>query len=128
MECTVDSKSKDDTKQESSPGCQSQSVSDRTKPTVCPLFMDGLPSDFADNPGLAAIASLLEEDEEENKAKKKSNLNDDDDEGNVCLIGGGKTSKIKKKNRSTPYSFKGKKKESKPSIGEAQLFLKMWKL
>ena len=31
----------------------------------CPLFMDGLPSNFAQNSSLAAIASLLNDDEEE---------------------------------------------------------------
>jgi hypothetical protein len=39
---------------------------------TCPLFMEeGLPSDFASNPHLAAIASLLEEDEEDGKKKDR---------------------------------------------------------
>jgi len=51
---------------------------------TCPLFMEGLPSNFSTNPQLAAIASLLEDDvreeivpkddktEEENDTKDKS--------------------------------------------------------
>ena len=37
---------------------------------TCPLFMTGLPKDFASNPGLSAIASLLEDDEEEQRVRQ----------------------------------------------------------
>jgi len=58
---------------------------------ICPLFMDGLPKNFASNPQLAAIASLLndedddddndysqvEEEEEEEEEEQKLNKNNE---------------------------------------------------
>jgi len=50
---------------------------------ICPLFMDGLPKNFASNPHLAAIASLLNDDnndddndysQEEDEEQQKLNL------------------------------------------------------
>jgi hypothetical protein len=83
----------------------------------CPLFMEGLPSDFSSNSGLAALASLLKDDNTQS--------------------GGGKVpNKAKKLNRlqrrEKPYSVNtkttGTKQKTETTTAEAQLFLKMWKL
>eukprot|EP00584_Thalassiosira_punctigera_P023031 CAMPEP_0172553776 /NCGR_PEP_ID=MMETSP1067-20121228/51663_1 /TAXON_ID=265564 ORGANISM="Thalassiosira punctigera, Strain Tpunct2005C2" /NCGR_SAMPLE_ID=MMETSP1067 /ASSEMBLY_ACC=CAM_ASM_000444 /LENGTH=146 /DNA_ID=CAMNT_0013342007 /DNA_START=99 /DNA_END=539 /DNA_ORIENTATION=+ len=95
----------------------------------CPLFMEGLPSDFASNAGLAAIASLLDDDGEEKKGEitKKKHL-----ESTIHLkSGGGKVKKTSKLNNPSPYNKrknKDEKKNRKASLGEAQLFLNMWKI
>ncbi len=97
----------------------------------CPLFMDGLPSNFAANAGLAAIASLLDDgdDEGEKECKKKeAQLTT-----TSCQAGGGKARKASsKRNKHSPYS-KNKDKDDREgkkraSMGEAQLFLNMWKI
>jgi hypothetical protein len=93
--------------------------SDSEEEINCPLFMTGLPKDFSTNPGLAAIASLLEDDEERVEIKEKRR--------NLELkpsVGGGKV-KRNKKSRATNSPYPDKK---KASLGEAELFLKMWKL
>ena len=46
---------------------------------TCPLFMDGLPSNFADNKSLAAIASLLNDDED----FSNTNTQKEDKEGSI---------------------------------------------
>jgi hypothetical protein len=88
--------------------------------------MDGLPRDFSTNPSLAAIASLLDEEDEKL-----------DVEGNECKAlpanrGGGKVRRIpmrSKRKQGRPYESRERKDDSKkPSVGEAHLFLKMWKL
>lgn len=104
---------------------------------LCPLFMDGLPSDFAENPQLAAIASLMTEDDDHDSVPQHN-------EGTVCpplnshirvgrqpqlCSGGGKcrsrTDRAARRQR--PYGdAAAKRKET--TTGEAQLFLKMWKL
>lgn len=109
----------------------------------CPLFMDGLQSNFAQNTALAALASLLDDDDadryketDNRKAATPSKATT-----HVNKSGGGKASKIMERrgNNFSPYS-KGKedglrkedgdKKEKKKgaTLGEAQLFLNMWKL
>ena len=90
----------------------------------CPLFMDGLPSDFSTNSSLAAIASLLDE----NSSGSRENHSN-----NGVLpkgqIGGGKVSLQRKfSNRSKPYSLTSKKKPTTSTLEEAQLFMKMWKI
>lgn len=96
---------------------------------VCPLFMQGLPKDFTKNTGLAALASLLEEEEEEevttdkkNKAPKMSLP--------APTSRGGKVSRAKsrKQRQNAPYQVSPKKNKQAASLGEAQLFMKMWKL
>ncbi len=90
----------------------------------CPLFMDGLPSNFADNAALSAIASLLEDDESQTKekiSKKKDYIQP------IC--GGGKMCRRKNKKNSTqskPYEKPSKTKTT--SIAEAQLYLNIWKI
>lgn len=99
----------------------------------CPLFMDRLPQDFASNPHLAAIASLLEDDPDVDPVVT--------DEKVVSVVqqpfpkrAGGKIARSKsnrEQRRAEPYSTSGKgKKEasSKTTTGDVQLFLKMWKL
>jgi len=91
----------------------------------CPLFMDGLPKDFASNPALAAIANLLEEEPKDEEKSKKSKCQ------TVSLESGG--GKACNRNRSLSRSIHRKKpydipKKPKATLGEAQLFLKMWKM
>eukprot|EP00558_Chaetoceros_sp_UNC1202_P010229 CAMPEP_0197247900 /NCGR_PEP_ID=MMETSP1429-20130617/32555_1 /TAXON_ID=49237 /ORGANISM="Chaetoceros sp., Strain UNC1202" /LENGTH=129 /DNA_ID=CAMNT_0042708947 /DNA_START=86 /DNA_END=472 /DNA_ORIENTATION=- len=91
---------------------------------LCPLFMDGLPSDFSTNPDLAAIASLIGDDDEDDKHRepRKSIYGK-----STLQKGGGKvvSRKERSKHRNKPYATP-KKKEKQASLGEAQLFLKMW--
>eukprot|EP00565_Helicotheca_tamesis_P003459 CAMPEP_0185732238 /NCGR_PEP_ID=MMETSP1171-20130828/15484_1 /TAXON_ID=374046 /ORGANISM="Helicotheca tamensis, Strain CCMP826" /LENGTH=124 /DNA_ID=CAMNT_0028401681 /DNA_START=153 /DNA_END=527 /DNA_ORIENTATION=+ len=93
--------------------------------TWCPLFMEGLPKDFTKNTGLAALASLLEEDDS-SKDNSKS-----DRSPPQPSVGGGKLRKGSR-NRSTsrhqPYRKKSSKENRASSMGEAQLFLSMWKI
>ncbi len=49
---------------------------------ACPLFMEGLPRDFATNPQLAAIASLLDDDVREETASAK----EEEEENEVATI------------------------------------------
>jgi len=109
-------------------------------PPQCPLFMgtDGLPSNFASNNALAAIASLLNDDDDgdastcsageiSSKAKTKSLTSKV-----TPKQGGGKVSRrIANRNRAmekrNPYN-KPVNDKPKATMGEAQLFLKMWKI
>ena len=92
---------------------------------TCPLFMEGLPSNFTSNPGLAAMASLMQDNGDDDESKKIMDL---------PKVGGGKvncTSSNRLRRRNTPYSVilgTKPKKKAQVSTGEAQLFLKMWKL
>jgi hypothetical protein len=98
----------------------------------CPLFMDGLPSDFRTNPQLAALASLLDDEDEDDG---------DAENGKTPLVslrsstrrphaGGGKARSEHRGARmmSSPYQLPDKPKPKKATIGEAHLFMKMWKL
>lgn len=120
--------------------CQSDVTADQKEDATssssefCPLFMDGLPSDFAANPGLAAIASLLEEDGGDDKGTECKKKDPITLQSARPKSGGGKAKKTssKRSGQSSPYSkeknsddWNGKK---KASLGEAQLFLNMWKL
>jgi hypothetical protein len=93
---------------------------------TCPLFMDGLPSNFASNPGLAAMASLMQNDGDDEYDSKKSM--------DLPKVGGGKVNCIssnRSRRRNAPYSVildTKPKKKAQVSTSEAQLFLKMWKL
>lgn len=117
--------------------------------TNCPLFMQSLPADFGSHPALAALASLITTDEDEDDAAAA----DDDDQPPLSYVviesspsphmmvtlpsaGGGKARLPKSRTRrqSEPYpkpkaAVKSNKNE-KPSttLGEAQLFLSLWKL
>jgi hypothetical protein len=90
----------------------------------CPLFMDGLPSDFATNPSLAALASLLDDNADESCPKTKESQTP------TPRAGGGKVQR--KPNRSKcndgPYKRDNDRQKGDANIGEANLFLKMWKL
>ena len=138
--------------------------------STCPLFMSGLPSDFASNPSLAAIASLLGDEEYDSdvdirsKVRRKGLRAEDDESETVSgggaaaaagkvaaatarpRVGGGKVggagaarrnnnksgSRKKSGAHHRPYPTTEGKKEGegkqKASVGEAQLFLNMWKL
>ena len=95
---------------------------------TCPLFMDSLPMGFDKNPALAAIASFLEEDENattESQSPKPSRAQ--------VVSGGGKTKrKVGRHSKSARNPYTKPKKVTErlggTSIGEAQLFLNMWKL
>jgi Zn finger protein HypA/HybF involved in hydrogenase expression len=103
----------------------------------CPLFMEGLPTDFASNPQLAAIASLLEEDDDndddkEGKQHESRDTNTRKQPSVVGTVGGGKARRTRRRNQSTPYpataTATATNSKKKASLGEAQLFLNMWKI
>lgn len=124
------------------PNIESSSGS-RDDADVCPLFMERLPSDFAANSGLAAIASLLQDDDEQKEEEE-----DDEDDREILSrrkdamserTGGGKAvvaRRRRKSNRHCPYSKTttaerkemGVAKKSVTTVGEAQLFLSLWKM
>jgi hypothetical protein len=114
----------------SSPRCDSKVRAKPGNAEACPLFMDGLPSHFAQNSALAAIASLIDDDsgEECKDARKKGSQSSTVD----YKSGGGKVKKTGKRNNHSPYSKEegtrnnGGKKST--TLGEAQLFLNMWKI
>lgn len=103
---------------------ESETSSGESKDFVHPLFMDGLPSDFASNPQLAAIASLMEGGD-----YKEEGLGSETDIKTMPKEGGGKVRRQHRKHskKSNPY-VKPEKKKKQTSLGEAQLFLNMWKL
>jgi hypothetical protein len=99
--------------------------------TVCPLFMEGLPTDFSTNPQLAALASLLGDDEEDGDKEESKHAVKSVKQVAQPKSGGGKCRPVKSRKGRTgaPYN-PPEKKESKASasVGEANLFMKMWKL
>jgi len=102
---------------------QDAETSAGTKDHFDPLFMEGLPSDFASNPKLAAIASLLDGGD-----YKEERVNADD---KAIQEGGGKVRRRNRKHskKVNPYDKPEKKKKKiEANVGEAQLFLNMWKL
>mmetsp|Transcript_44875 Transcript_44875/g.54337 ORF Transcript_44875/g.54337 Transcript_44875/m.54337 type:complete len:155 (+) Transcript_44875:334-798(+) len=105
----------------------------------CPLFSTNLPKDFSSNQKMAAVASLLEEEEERV----------DCDKGNASVagrVGGGKmTTRMTRRRRARdePYSSSSVSRRRQrqeadedemmvgrdsSSVGEAQLFLNLWKI
>ena len=81
-----------------------------------------LPKDFSSNSGLAAIASLLDDEEPIEETKETRRTHEV-----KPSIGGGKVKRnVKSRAKSMPYP--SNKKGKKASLGEAQLFLNMWKL
>jgi hypothetical protein len=100
-----------------------------------PLFMESLPCNFSSNPKLAAIASLLDDDgyaEEDGvggaSVKRSQEISN---KTTTCNSGGGKVKRAGRKyiNSTAPYLKPEKITEVKrTSVGEAQLFLKMWKI
>lgn len=109
---------------------QASSCDDDKEEPFCPLFMEGLPSDFSSNPTLLAIASLLEEDGDDDKKKKESST----PARPVAAPkpGGGKLRSIQnnrtRRAAASPYPKQNKPPKKEASMGEAQLFLKLWKL
>jgi hypothetical protein len=145
--------------------CTEQDADEDSSAPACPLFMSGLPSDFASNPSLAAIASLLGDEEYDSdvdiskvrkglrqgrigsaKAAAGSGLGAGGEAATVAAkprAGGGKiggagaarrnnkSGSRKKSGAHRPYPTSDKKKsetKQKATVGEAQLFLNMWKL
>lgn len=134
-----------------------KSPNEEKEESWCPLFSEGLPSDFASNSKLAAIASLLNDDSTDGSDdgdSQHSAGNEDQNNmvdhapasnmssGKSCFYthrgnsprGGGR--KFKRNNRrqrksGMPYD-KDKHAKISPakrtSVGEAQLFLNLWKL
>jgi hypothetical protein len=138
-------------------------TSDDNEAISCPLFMDGLPSDFSTNPALAAIASLMMMNDNESTSANDDD-NDDDDDSNVVTAKKSSTERIivkrHTKTKYKPYIKSNRttkqrtsddgghetganpsqvdrtssndidtgEKISTTTIGEASLFLKMWKL
>jgi hypothetical protein len=97
------------------------------KGVTCPLFMEGLPTDFSSNPALAALASLLDSDEEKERKKEERKI------ASKAKAGGGKVVSVKTRSyrAEAPYNARDgseKQKDKEASVGEAQLFLGMWKI
>jgi hypothetical protein len=96
---------------------------------TCPLFMEGLPSDFSKNPHLAALASLLEEEDKDDHDKARDVKSKK--ESAAPQAGGGKVRSVntRQRRKAVPYPQNDKKPSKKEaSVSEAHLFLKMWKL
>lgn len=160
MTMEIDKKSREsDTKSQS----QSQPGNDETQSDsdsgsmACPLFMEGLPRDFATNPQLAAIASLLDDnvreetepanEEEENKVAtiinnthSKNTPSTQKDRAQSQSISSvknrnrsGKARNQRRKQRASPYPRLQDRKNDKEtgkksaSVGEITLFMNMWK-
>ncbi|GAX21824.1 hypothetical protein FisN_30Hh024 [Fistulifera solaris] len=100
--------------------------------TQCPLFMQSLPADFAAHPALAALASLIptEDDMEAPPVPYVVIQREASEEEEEVTIprGGGKVRAPKRRThrRSAPYPKP--KKPTTTTVGEAQLFLRLWKL
>lgn len=122
---------------------------------ACPLFMEGLPRDFATNPQLAAIASLLDDNvreetapaEEENEVAtivnntnsknapsiQKRGTQSQSKSSNKYASHSGKARNRRRKQRASPYpqlqDRKNDKQQAKKSasVGEITLFMNMWK-
>jgi len=99
----------------------------------CPLFMEGLPTDFSTNGQLAAIASLFQEDDDSKENRIGLQQKYDVRQRRNRLYDIGSQSKLKNERRRSrrekPYqrpNLSAKKREA--TVGEASLFLKMWKL
>ena len=105
--------------------CETDTVEKEETTETCPLFMLGLPDDFSSNPQLAALASLLDSDDDENSKLPKTPV--EETKFATSSTGGGRIRRQKSRIRRTnePYSKPAAK---KASLGEAQLFLKMWKM
>ena len=126
MEDATSSSSGPNDEEETKRPCHEASKQDENDEAgYCPLFMDGLPADFSTNPNLAALASLM--DDEENKKVSVSEAH----EAITPRAGGGKLRRKPGrsfKRESEPYTRPAKSSKNGASIGEAHLFLKMWKL
>lgn len=114
---------------------------------VCPLFMEGLPRDFSTNPALAALASLLDDgntcaDNNTDTATKSSSRRQKKEE-KIAMKRHHQSRKFRSKSKiknmkhaSTSESMgqdnrsngNSSSNSSSASIGEASLFLQMWKL
>lgn len=95
--------------------------------TEWPLFMDGLPIDFPSNPALAALASLLEDDGEHKRMCEAL----PEHQTSSQVRGGGKITSVKSRESrkvAKPYLKPPSSKMKDATVGEASLFLKMWKL
>jgi hypothetical protein len=130
-------------------------LSSSSSNNYCPLFMDGLPRDFSTNPALAALASLLDDDNtnediNDNKSANISLRNRKEDD-RFAVKRRSENRKFKSFHRRKGIlkaceQSSDKEAAAAPSptlhdndniqnetsrsatIGEASLFLKMWKL
>jgi hypothetical protein len=101
--------------------------------THCPLFMQSLPADFASHPALAALASLIPTDDaNENEAPPVPYVviqrEGEEEEGVTIPQGGGKVRAPKRRTRRRSEPYPKPPKKPTTTIGEAQLFLRLWKL
>jgi hypothetical protein len=147
------------------PDTEHQDKVDDGETSPCPLFMDSLPKNFAENPSLAALASLLDDDIGDNDSGHGSSIaspqigaedNSKQESVESSLArnriqsetrqgGGGKVhfpkSRHSRARQTQPYpnarirdasasKTPSKRDPVKPeaTLGEAQLFLKLWKL
>mmetsp|Transcript_11637 Transcript_11637/g.21765 ORF Transcript_11637/g.21765 Transcript_11637/m.21765 type:complete len:151 (+) Transcript_11637:1-453(+) len=103
-----------------------------------PLFMDCLPADFSTNPKLSALASLLNDEdfiEDDGKNNRKKQVSASTSTRPVVSNAGGGKVRNRQSTRAMatkatiPYLIPQKSKETRQtSMGEAQLFLKLWKI
>jgi len=123
-----------DHSKESKMECTSEASDDAV--AFCPLFMDGLPSDFSTNPALAALASLLEVEDDDNDPAASSSCDKPAELAPPPTNeGGGKVKRVKSRSgrQSAPYPKRTQKKDgdnkkTATAVAEASLFLKLWKL
>jgi hypothetical protein len=111
---------------QASPMSDNNADDDDDEAECCPLFMEGLPTDFASNPHLAAIASLLDDDEPPNKPQQVPLMPVLGKAGGGKMIRSSSRQQRRQNHQAAPYQ--APKRKSNTSMGETQLFLKMWKL
>jgi len=87
--------------------------------------MHGLPKGFSSNTALAAIANLLDDEPKETEETDSSTSHSTFSERGGGKVSGRKPSLSRSRHRSKPYDVT---KRSKSSVGEAELFFKMWKM
>ena len=107
------------------------SGSELEEENTCPLFMVGLPRNFKKNKQLAALASLMNDETDDLSEDTEATERIDNTSVTKSSTEKGVTSKIRRRQsrarrRQSAEPYPNKKASS--SIGEANLFLKMWKL
>jgi len=132
-------------------GGESDNNSESQTTTICPLFMDGLPKNFATNPQLAAIASLLDDtvaeetaEDENNDIEQTTQPNKENEKGGVAQPRQWKPSttrgtkshrnRCRQRIRASPYPRAQDRKQTtarpakkETSVGEITLFMNLWK-
>jgi hypothetical protein len=128
----------------------SSKVEEASDDEVCPLFMNGLPKDFMKNPQLAALASLITDEDKIDcpnsedvgllnlpkisKEVLEESIVQTNDIGKKLFVKLSDSRMKRQVNKRCPYwkptstERERSKSSTNSSLGEAQLFLKMWSL